>query len=50
MQFCDFEITPDIQFCQQNIIKICGLNMIKKGLTDLRFYGFCIEDYSRFYI
>lgn len=22
MQFCDFEITADIQFCQQNIIKI----------------------------
>ena len=50
MQSCDFEITPDIQFCQQNIIKICGLNMIKKGLTDLGFYGFCIEDYLRFYI
>jgi len=24
--------------------------MIKKGLTDLGFYGFSIEDYLRFYI
>lgn len=53
MQSCDFEITPDIQFCQQNIIKICGLmwsQYDQKGLTDLGFYGFCIEDYLRLYI